>query len=209
MRRPILSLSGDARPRTGSTAGTPGRNNSPGFVARAPGRMPRRCGEHGFSRLHRARLVFTPKPESVPGFPGRAASIDETCPPAASSRPPHLHQNRYSLDQATSGGRRSDRLQSVGRRAISSEGEHCLHTAGVAGSNPASPTNIFNTLSSIPTPQNVRETGHPTSFGLPERCGGRGWACPDAGACARARSRVRPASGRTNRLRFRKRTNRR
>ena len=28
-----------------------------------------------------------------------------------------------------------------GHRAISSAGEHCLHTAGVAGSNPASPTN--------------------------------------------------------------------
>src|SRR5262245_13839128 len=29
------------------------------------------------------------------------------------------------------------------RRAISSAGEHCLHTAGVAGSIPASPTTFF------------------------------------------------------------------
>jgi hypothetical protein len=28
-------------------------------------------------------------------------------------------------------------------RAISSAGEHCLHTAGVAGSIPASPTNKY------------------------------------------------------------------
>jgi len=33
-------------------------------------------------------------------------------------------------------------------RAISSVGEHCLHTAGVAGSNPASPTNQINQLES-------------------------------------------------------------
>ena len=33
---------------------------------------------------------------------------------------------------------------SIKIRAISSAGEHCLHTAGVAGSNPASPTTFYD-----------------------------------------------------------------
>ena len=34
-------------------------------------------------------------------------------------------------------------------RARSSAGEHCLHTAGVAGSNPAAPTNVFKDLAEL------------------------------------------------------------
>ena len=35
---------------------------------------------------------------------------------------------------------------------ISSAVEHCLHTAGVAGSNPASPTKIIKDLAEMPSP---------------------------------------------------------
>ncbi len=79
-------------------------------------------------RLLPACRLDTPTPRSIDSAAG--------CRPGACNR----------LWRST--GHRS-KIRKAGKGARSSAGEHCLHTAGVAGSNPAAPTNVFKGLAKI------------------------------------------------------------
>jgi hypothetical protein len=67
-----------------------------------------------------------------------------TCSDMVPACPGEVGQKEISLDEPT-----VPVLKSIRSRAISSAGEHCLHTAGVAGSNPASPTMNIKELAEI------------------------------------------------------------
>ena len=58
---------------------------------------------------------------------------------------------RYACPANSSIPRDTVRIPAPHGRAISSAGEHCLHTAGVTGSIPVSPTNPLNRLETTTT----------------------------------------------------------
>ena len=109
---------------------------------------------HFLTPSERASMLPASQPAGaahVPQSSGRLAQLGERCLRKAEVGSSNLLPSMRFSDRWRNG--RPDHF-SPARRAISSAGEHCLHTAGVTGSIPVAPTIFYaqlSVLSSLPT----------------------------------------------------------